>query len=154
MSTLFDGRGRATRKYMHICAILLMSLASGIAADKSGSGTNPLGTIALDDMFSLSFFTKDSNVLFWRLSWKPTDQSSSSVTSGSGVSPGAPFVYFWDDARETFWFATEKFLHKYDLSSAMTGSTMSRSVMIVDYKDEKDFPTQMAPMVESLLQKE
>jgi hypothetical protein len=134
---------------------LILTLTSCIAADRTGSGANPFGIVQLNESFSLSFFTKESDdSLFWRLSWKPNESSSSSVSSGSGVPSQAPFVYFWDDDRKIFWFAAGQILHKYDLSSAMTGSTTSRTSMITDYKAEKDFPAQMVPMVESLLQKE
>jgi len=139
---------------MRTLICLILTLTSCIAADISGSGINPFGTVQLDDTFSLSFFTKESDeALFWRLSWKPSDRSSSSVSSGSGVPSKASFVYFWDDDRKIFWFTAGQYLHKYDLSSAMTGSTTSRTSMITDYKAEKDFPAQMVPMVESLLQK-
>lgn len=140
---------------MRFFFIFLLTAAAAIAGDKHGSGNNPFGLIALDDTISLSFFTKpaDEN-LYFRLSWKESETSSSSLSPGSGVFPKERYAYFWDDSRKIFWFADERFLQKYDMSKAKEGSPSSRTSTIGDYKSDKDFPAEMIPLVESLIQKE
>ena len=147
-------RGRST-KYMRFFLIILLTATAATAGNKLGSGNNPFGLNSLDDTIALSFFTKpaDEN-LYFRLSWKESETSSSSLSSGSGVSPNERYAYFWDDARKIFWFADERFLQKYDMSKAKEGSTTSRKSMIGDFKADKDFPPEMIPLIESLIQKE
>jgi hypothetical protein len=135
--------------------IFFLTVAACMAEDKHGTGTNPFGSKALDEIFSLSFFTKESDdSLYYRLSWKPGETSSSSVSSGSGVAPGGKFVYFWDDARKVFWFASGDVLQKHDLSKAMDGSTSGGSSNLASYQHEKDFPAEMIPMLQELINKQ
>jgi hypothetical protein len=140
---------------MRYFIILFLIAGTCFATDKHGSGTNPFGSRALDDKFSLSFFTKDSDdALYYRISWKPSETSSSSISSGSGVAPENKFIYFWDDARKVFWFASGDVLQKYDLSNAMDGSTSSRTTNLASYQHEEGFPTDMIPMIHELIDKQ
>ncbi len=140
---------------MRYFIILLLITGTCLATDKHGSGTNPFGSRALDDKFLLSFFTKESDdALYFRISWKPSETSSSSISSGIGVAPKKRFIYYWDDARKVFWFASGDVLQIYDLSKAMDGSTSSRTTNLTSYQHEEGFPADMIPMIQELIDKQ
>lgn len=137
---------------MRLLLIVLFCAASAVAADSQGQGSNPFVRVPLDDTISLSFFTKpEDDTLYFRLSWRESETSSSSLSSGSGVLPKQRYAYFWDDSAKVFWFADARFLQKFDMSKAKEGSTQTSTCNVTDYRGLKDLPPEMVPLIESLL---
>jgi len=139
---------------MRFLLVCLLSTTAAFAADSQGGGSNPFGTTALDDTTTLSFFTKpEDDTLYFRLSWKENEGSSSTVSSGSGVPAKKEFAYYWDDSKKIFWFADGRFLQKFDMSRAKGSSTTSRISNIADYKGDNDFPSDFIASVDTLINK-
>ncbi len=112
---------------------------------------NPSGTIALDETVSLAFITKDDDHLYLRLSWQEGENSTSSLTMGSGVAPQKEFIYFWDDHKKTLWFADSEILYKIELTGAAQRSTKSTSRTTKSYRCYDDMPKEVPPLLQSLI---
>lgn len=140
---------------MRSLLLIFLFATSSFAADSSGTGINPFVVSALDDEISLPFFTNPGDdTLYCRLSWKEIEGSTSSMSFGTGVPPGQPFAYYWDDSAKISWFADSLFLQKLDLSNSKAGSTKTDTSHTAGFKDQTDIPEQMASLIQTLLLKE
>lgn len=134
---------------MRIILMLILAVAGVKGADLQGGGNNPLRNVKLDEATSLEFFAKPGDdTLYFRISIKEGEGSSTTISPGTGVPTGKSFVYFWDDALKTFWFADERFLQKFDLSQK--GKTSTTTYKAGDRKGVKDMPAGMVSLVEGL----